>query len=164
MIYIAKSALGRIEAEVLCSMGIETGGILVGVLLKTGDILITHATSPGPKAIKARNFFKKDFNYTVQVFNVLYLKYSVDYLGEWHKHPYDCIRYSQKDKESMLEISVVNTRPCFFIIVSDSFSLANSKCFLKIYGVEKESLRITEYSWEETEEPEKLAMERGIQF
>lgn len=164
MIYITKSALERIEAEVLCSKGIETGGILVGVLLKTGDIMLTHATSPGPKATKAKNYFQKDFNYTVQVFNVLYLKYSVDYLGEWHKHPNDCINYSPKDERSMCEITAVNIRPCFFIIVDDSFSLSNSKYYLKIYGIEKESLRIIEYSWEEIEEPEKLALERGIQY
>lgn len=164
MIYINKTALERMADEVATSRGIETGGILVGVHLNSGDSLITHVTSPGPKAIKRRNFFQKDFNYTVQIFNVLHRKYSVDYLGEWHKHPEDYLQYSPKDRQSMFEITEINPRPCSFAIVGDSFSYLKSKNYLKIYTVNKNTRKISVENWEITEEPERVAVENGIMF
>lgn len=134
----------------------------MGVFLKSGDILVTHATSPGPKAIKTRNIFRKDFSYTTQVFNVLSLKYSVDYLGEWHKHPNDYISYSPKDQNSIHEITQVNLRPCFFVIVGDSFSLETYQKTLKVFTFHLPKQQVVECHWESVTDPEQIAMAKGI--
>jgi len=106
------------------------------------DVLVTHATSPGPKAIKKKDLFQKDISYTTQVFNVLSLKYSVDYLGEWHKHPNTYIGYSFMDKKSMVEITEANSRPCYFAIVGNSFSLATCQSSLRMFNCKKPDFNI----------------------
>ena len=70
-IYINKDALKFINNEVQISRNIETGGILLGAILRTEDILITHAIGPGPKAIKRHNEFEKDYDYSVKMLNLL---------------------------------------------------------------------------------------------
>lgn len=161
MIYVTTAALERIEVEVQSAQGIETGGILIGVFLKSGDVLVTHATSPGPKAIKTTNLFQKDLSYTTQIFNILSSKYSIDYLGEWHKHPNSFIDYSLMDKKSMVEITEVNSRPCFFAIVGNSYSLTTCQSSLRMFTC-RPNLNIDVSPWEEIKEPEKLALEKGI--
>ncbi len=115
IVYISRDTLRFICQEVTVSRNIETGGILLGVILQTGDNLITHAIGPGPNAIKRSNEFRKDFKYSVKMLNHMYKKYSVDFLGDWHKHPSNGVRYSAKDYASMVRITRINSRPCFFI-------------------------------------------------
>lgn len=161
MIYLSESAIARMDCEVKLARQIETGGILVGVLLCSGDILITHATSPGPKAIKCPNYFIKDYNYTIQILNILYYKYSVDYLGEWHKHPNNIIHYSHKDLCSMRSISSLNSNPCFFIIVGSDFNKNTPREQLKLYSIDDKGM-VIETDWDITFAPEELAREKGI--
>jgi integrative and conjugative element protein (TIGR02256 family) len=134
MIYINDAALTRIIYEVEQSPSVETGGILIGIHLQSGDTLITHAIGPGPKAIKEKNFFCKDIVYSEQVLKVLHLKYSVYYLGEWHKHVNDCVRYSHRDRLSMQNISLINSHKCCFIIVGKSLCKSNAANYMRIYG------------------------------
>lgn len=159
-IYINKDALKFIYNEVQISKDIETGGILVGVVLATNDILITHAVGPGPNAIKRYNEFQKDYEYSMKMLNFLYKKYSVDFIGDWHKHPNNNLGYSIKDYTSMIKITYVNKRPCFFIIVGDDFSYEN-RDHMKIYSVEKLN-KIREHSFLITDKPESIAKEKGI--
>lgn len=162
-IYISKDALKFIYKEVQISRTIETGGILLGVILKTGDILITHAVGPGPKAVKKYDSFQKDYAYSVKVLNSLFKKYSVDFLGDWHKHPTNSIGYSNKDYNSMIEISKLNSRPCFFIIVGDDFSYEENK-YINIFSVNKEDNSIVKHQYDIIDNPEKLALEKGIRI
>ena len=160
-IYISKDAIKFINNEVKKSRNIETGGILLGVILQTKDILITHASGPGPKAIKKRNEFRKDCDYADRMLNLLYRKYSVDFLGEWHKHPNNCINYSLKDFESMVKISKINTRPCFFMIVGNDYVNEESK-YISIYSVVVKENLIQKHDFQIIDEPEKLAFEKGL--
>ena len=160
-IYISKDALEFIIKEVKKSRNYETGGILLGTVLKTNDVLITHAIGPGPKAIKKQKEFQKDYDYSFRILNLLYKKYSVDFLGEWHKHPSNCIQYSQKDFESMIRISSINTLPCFFIIVGNDFIDVGSK-YIKIYSVDIDGILINKHSFAIINHPEKLALEKGM--
>jgi len=162
-IYISKDALRFINNEVQISQNIETGGILLGVVLQTEDILITHAIGPGPKAIKKHSEFKKDYDYSVKMLNLLYKKYSVDFLGDWHKHPNNCIGYSAKDYASMVRISKINTRPCFFIIVGNDF-LSMENEYINVFSVNTKNNSINKHSFYVVDEPEKLALEKGIQL
>ena len=160
-IYISKDALKFINNEVQISRNIETGGILLGAILRTEDILITHAIGPGPKAIKKHNEFQKDYDYSVKMLNLLYRKYSVDFLGEWHKHPNNCIEYSSKDYASMVKISRINTRPCFFIIVGNDFLNEENK-YISIFSVVAKDKSIYKHDFHIIDEPEKLALEKGL--
>jgi integrative and conjugative element protein (TIGR02256 family) len=160
-IYVSKDALKSINKEVQLTRGIETGGILLGVVLQTNDILITHAIGPGPKAVKTGNVFKKDFEYSVKMLNLLYRKYSVDFLGDWHKHPNNCIEHSSKDYSSMLKISQINIRPCFFIIVGNDFLNENNSC-INLFSVGSDNKSIKRHSFTIIDEPEKLAQEKGV--
>jgi len=163
MIYIYDSALQRITLEVDNAKGIETGGILVGVRLMNDDIIITHATSPGPKAIKSKYSFQKDFDYTLRIMKMLYRKYSVIYLGEWHKHPTNNVNYSCADLASMLSITSINDLSCLFMIVGDSYCIKRPKSYLKIWSLTDRN-SIIENAWEVTDNPEQLAENQGILF
>jgi transposase len=65
-IYINKDALKFINNEVQISRNIETGGILLGAILRTEDILITHAYTEGVnnkiKVLKRNAFGLRNFN------------------------------------------------------------------------------------------------------
>ncbi|GAA0752058.1 hypothetical protein [Clostridium sartagoforme] len=162
-IYINEDALKIIYKEVQISRNIETGGILLGSVLLTGDILITHATNPGPNAIKKQNEFQKDYDYSNEIINMLYKKYSIDYLGEWHKHPNNCVKYSSIDYASMIKITNLNSRPCLFIIVGNDFSNENRQ-HISILSVDPRENIIKSHEFNITKEPEKLAIEKGLRF
>lgn len=159
IIYISRDAFAFIISEVKKAKNIETGGILLGVILKSKDVLITHAIGPGPKAIKRSSIFQKDYEYSLKMLNILYKKYSVDFLGDWHKHPNNCIEYSKRDYLSMINISKINSRPCFFIIVGNNITEDDGG--IKIYSVNN-SYSIQSYPFQIVDEPEKLALEKGI--
>lgn len=125
MIYIYKDALEKIEIEVKASGNNETGGILLGFYFEDNDFLITHALDAGPKAVKTPIFFRKDYKYSLSIQKRYFKKYSVDYIGEWHKHPNDNTSYSILDYIAMLYISMINQNPCIFSIVGSSFSSNN---------------------------------------
>lgn len=85
---ILRQALDVIRREALRSK-VETGGVLIGSRSKDGDgsFLVTHATPPGPRARHGSHFFERDVEYQQEILDDLSLRYGVQYLGEWHKHP-----------------------------------------------------------------------------
>jgi len=85
----------------------------------------------------------------------------VDFLGEWHKHPNNCIEYSSKDYASMVKISRINTRPCFFIIVGNDFLNEENK-YISIFSVVAKDKTIYKHDFHIIDEPEKLALEKGL--
>jgi integrative and conjugative element protein (TIGR02256 family) len=161
MLYISKDAMKFIYHEVKKPRNVETGGILLGAVLRTGDVLITHAIGPGPKAIKKHNEFQKDYDYSVKMLNLLYKRYSIDFLGEWHKHPNNCVKYSPKDYISMVKISRINTWPCFFIIVGNDFS-DEENSYINIFSININTKLIHQHPFCIISEPEKLALKKGV--
>lgn len=164
MIYINQEALVFIENEASKSKGIETGGILVGVVLKSNDILITHAFGPGPKARKTVTSFSKDYDYAKRMLYLYHQRYSVDFLGEWHKHPTNWVQYSSKDYESMNVTALSNKMPSYFIIVGDDFNQYNFYSHIKIYSLNKLNKKVNDYSFEIVYPPEQIAFEKGIEI
>jgi integrative and conjugative element protein (TIGR02256 family) len=86
---------------------IETGGVLAGRKDDNGNIVITHASGPGPKAVKSRTKFEKDIEYCQQFLDKLYLdsNQQIVYIGEWHSHPSEDNRPSGQDIESLSGIA-----------------------------------------------------------
>ena len=83
---VSQRALETIERECRRSPEAETGGILVG-FRENAQTIITHATGPGPKAVRSPHHFVKDTPYLQTVLELLFQYYQVNYLGVWHKHP-----------------------------------------------------------------------------
>lgn len=158
MIYINKIALLSIENEIQENANDETGGILLGYYFKNEDMLITHAFPPGPKSIKSKYFFIKDFNYSKYIQKKYFNKYGVDYLGEWHKHINNDTNFSQIDYFSMVATSLVNKKKNYFVIVGKEFNNNNNLSYLSLYSVLKKDFKILKHTYEIIDEPEKFIL------
>lgn len=154
-IYLNKEAYDLISIEVKKSHGLETGGILLGVYLKSGDVLITHAIGPGPKAMMERSVFKKDYEYSIKMLNKYYKNYSVDFMGDWHLHPNNCTKYSLKDNKSMRNIATINERKCIFIIVGNDMNMSVYSSNYRDWKIYKHKIKITD-------SVEEIANKKGI--
>ena len=66
----------------------ETGGILLG-FNDQNNIYITHATKAGEKAIHSPFKFMRDYRFSKQELDNIFVKTEgqCDYIGEWHSHP-----------------------------------------------------------------------------
>lgn len=80
-------AATTIVAEVLASDGIETGGLLVGPDRQAGELLITHATGPGPHAEQGPASFRRDTAWCQAQLDLWRERMLVDWVGDWHLHP-----------------------------------------------------------------------------
>jgi integrative and conjugative element protein (TIGR02256 family) len=103
-IRMSTAAFESIAAEAPNSSdGRETGGALFGFDASTfGPPLITHASGPGPKAIRKRDFFLRDRAYTERQAEVAYTACCARWIGEWHTHPLGLPAPSERDLASYL--------------------------------------------------------------
>lgn len=86
---------------------IETGGIMAGRIDERGNIIVTHASGPGPKAVQSTTKFDKDVEFCQQFLDSLYIESNqkVVYVGEWHSHPSINNQPSGMDIKSLSEIA-----------------------------------------------------------
>ncbi len=86
---------------------IETGGVLAG-RIEEGNIIVTHASEPGPKAVQSSTKFEKDVEFCQQFLDRLYIESNQKavYVGEWHSHPSLHNHPSGLDIKSLSEISI----------------------------------------------------------
>jgi integrative and conjugative element protein (TIGR02256 family) len=86
----------------------ETGGVLAGYLDQNGDFVITHASDPGPKAVKLATKFEKDVEFCQQFLDKIYDESNkkVVYVGEWHSHPSENNQPSSLDIQSLSTIAI----------------------------------------------------------
>lgn len=83
--------------------GRETGGALFGFDAGIyGPTLITHASGPGPKAVRKRDFFSRDLDYTKTAAGAAYADCCSRWIGEWHTHPDGPPTPSSRDLASYL--------------------------------------------------------------
>lgn len=105
-----------IPAQVLASMQslisqnplIETGGVLAGYTDEEGNVVVTNASGPGPKAVQLATRFEKDVEFCQKFLDDLFISSSRKYVyvGEWHSHPSRDNSPSGLDIKSLSEISV----------------------------------------------------------
>jgi molybdopterin/thiamine biosynthesis adenylyltransferase len=83
---------------------LETGGMLLGKVCDNDSgrsLVVTQVTGPGPKGKHETCGFRPDIAY----YRKTRQKYpQLDYLGEWHKHPHGCARYSERDLGQAMRI------------------------------------------------------------
>lgn len=107
-ISISASALDLMEKESARAKYTETGGVIAGIgSTEAGEIHISHASLPGPRAKATRYFFQHDREFCQKFLDDLAVQNNgkIDYLGEWHKHfeadPYP----SGRDARTLLNIA-----------------------------------------------------------
>lgn len=141
---ICESVLYFIESEAAKAGKYETGGIIAGNgSFEESNIVITRASSSGPKAVKKRNFFSRDVFYCQRLLDqwAIMSKGKTDYLGEWHKH------FEEKPHPSPLDLDTINriafdgnyhiNRPILLIIGSSNHRDSLSSFFIGSLGIEE---------------------------
>lgn len=105
-IIIVPSVLATIRREAQSAPRTETGGALVGYATREDEVILTHASGPGPRAELARDSVLIDGEYTTAFCNLLYHNScrQLDYVGDWHRHLGFSVEYSQRDLTAMLDI------------------------------------------------------------
>lgn len=83
---IARSEMDFISRCILDYPNIETGGQLFGYWSADGTPVVLYAIGPGLNANHQATFFNQDTSYLVRVGEVLYSKYGLHHIGEWHSH------------------------------------------------------------------------------
>jgi integrative and conjugative element protein (TIGR02256 family) len=106
-VHIKSDCLEQIQGLVAASKGIETGGVLAGYVDVDGNVVVTNASGPGPKAKCSETCFQKDVVYCQSFLDELYREAAGQrvYLGEWHSHPNENNQPSARDLQSLNEIS-----------------------------------------------------------
>ena len=98
--------LNNIRDEASSKLPNETGGILMGYWsTPCVEVVITNATGPGPQAEHSLNFYKPDNKWQHEEAIRLYEEFNVEYLGDWHSHPYASDLLSWDDKRTLRKIS-----------------------------------------------------------
>ena len=104
---VNQEALDFIQGLIKGNPKIETGGVLAGYIEANGDVVITNASEPGPKALKLATKFEKDVEFCQNFLDKLYIESNkkVVYIGEWHSHPSENNQPSGTDIKSLSAIS-----------------------------------------------------------
>lgn len=122
---IGADTLAGMQKLVAEKKGVETGGVLAGVRDLQGNIKITHASGPGPKAIHKETQFHKDIEFCQKFLDELISLSGGDivYVGEWHSHPSSDNRPSGIDLMSLSQIAnqkeYLTMNPTMIIFSSD---------------------------------------------
>jgi integrative and conjugative element protein (TIGR02256 family) len=92
--------------EAQSKLPLESGGVLLGAT-KAGRIEIIHAVGPGPLACHEATGFTPDREWQYDEIARLYEESgsSLEYLGDWHTHPYGTPRPSSLDMSLLKQIA-----------------------------------------------------------
>lgn len=96
----------RDEAE--RTFPLETGGVLLGYWAEEcRELVITHATGPGPNAVHRTHSFIPDYEYQEAEVARLYEESGriSTYLGDWHSHPLEGVHLSRRDRRTLNRIA-----------------------------------------------------------
>lgn len=106
-VVLPKQILKQMQDLVAENPSIETGGVLAGYTNESGNVVITHASGPGPNAIKLPTKFEKDIEYCQAFLDDLFTSTNkkIVYVGEWHSHPNGCNHPSGTDIKSLSTIA-----------------------------------------------------------
>jgi integrative and conjugative element protein (TIGR02256 family) len=105
---ICQKALTFMQDLIKQDPKVETGGVMAGIIDEAGNTIVTHASDPGPKAVKSTTKFEKDVEYCQTFLDDIYIESNQKtvYVGEWHSHPSINNHPSGTDIKSLSEIAV----------------------------------------------------------
>lgn len=122
-IKIAEDVVRLIESEARSSARIETGGVVAGLgVVGKDDVVVTHASGPGPLARRSGSYFQHDRSFCQNFLDSLAARSNgrIDYLGEWHKHFERDPKPSGTDVRTLKKIALAKnyhvSLPLLFII------------------------------------------------
>jgi len=106
-IFIVRSVLEVIRAEVRRAGRVETGGAMVGYQSPPNSLVITHASGPGPRSELNTTNVLIDGQYAHAFCTRLFDDSDgrLDYVGDWHRHLGWSLAASRRDLEAMLTIA-----------------------------------------------------------
>jgi len=135
-LFIHRSVLEFIETESAKALQTETGGVLAGFGdANAGEIHVTHASRPGPRARKTMFSFARDTEYCQEFLDSVARQSggAIDYLGEWHKHHEHVPRPSGTDVKTSKKIALsfdYHVSKCLLLIVGESNSRTSLRAFI----------------------------------
>lgn len=141
-VIIISEVLKFIENEVRkIEDNLETGGLLLGSKQDDGSRLITHALSPGPKALHHPTMFERDLEFSQAGLNYFSIQANVEYVGEWHKHPSGLTRWSEGDRQGVISIlgdkdyktGGVMVFPIFTLEKKNSDRIDNGQAIVRVF-------------------------------
>ena len=104
--WIHQGVLDLIKNEASSKLPDETGGILMGYWsIPYTEVVITNATGPGPLAEHSPSFYKPDNKWQHEEAIRIYEEFEIEYLGDWHSHPYTSDYLSWDDRKTLRTIS-----------------------------------------------------------
>lgn len=148
-VFIHRDALMFIESESESSPRTETGGVLAGRgSLEAGEVHVTHASEPGPRARRTRFFFERDNHFCQRYLDEVAACTDglVDYVGEWHKHHEAVPHPSWRDRRTAADIAGnpdYHVSLCLLMIIGES----NSRSSLRVFVVNALDM-MSEVRWE----------------
>jgi len=106
-LFVLSSVLDKIRRESSLFLLRETGGIIIGYRTNIFDIVITHISGPGPKAIHSFCNFDLDHEYTQRALDYIFdeTEGGLTFLGDWHTHPLMSTYLSGRDKRTLKDIA-----------------------------------------------------------
>lgn len=135
-VFIHQEALAFIEGESDSSPRKETGGVLAGRgAFEAGEVHITHASKPGPRARRTRFSFERDNAFCQQYLDEVARRTGglVDYIGEWHKHHERVPHPSWRDIRTAAEIADnpdYHISLCLLLIIGESNRRSALRAFI----------------------------------
>lgn len=86
----------------------ETGGVVMGYWVSDSEIVITAATSAGPRAIHREDGYEPDVAHDHREIARIYRESGrlSTYLGDWHTHPGSGPGLSRRDRNTLRAIAV----------------------------------------------------------
>jgi integrative and conjugative element protein (TIGR02256 family) len=133
---IHSSVLEFIETESAKALRTETGGVLAGFGDATaGEVHVTHASRPGPRARRTMFSFARDTEYCQEFLDSVARQSggAIDYLGEWHKHHEHVPRPSGQDVTTSAKIALssdYHVSECLLLIVGESNRRTSLRAFV----------------------------------
>jgi integrative and conjugative element protein (TIGR02256 family) len=138
-VFFNNSTLNNIKDIIRNSLNVETGGVLAGYRDGKGNIFITDASGPGPKAVQSGSRFEKDITFCQHFLDELYIQTNnrIVYVGEWHLHLSSNNNPSGTDLRSLSEISsqkeYLTEKPIMIIFSKDATPSCTVHPFSKLY-------------------------------
>ena len=106
-VFLTASAIQAIQDETRQTVWVETGGAFAGYVSAENALVVTHASGPGPRAIRRPWSITVDGAYTTAYCNQIYDASDgrLDYIGDWHLHLGWSTAYSNGDLDAMRTIA-----------------------------------------------------------
>ncbi len=112
-VFVVGAVIDTIRREVRRAGRKETGGPLVGYISQDGALVATHASGPGKNGRLRRTSVFIDGAYAQAFCDVIARESggSLDYVGDWHRHPALSLQTSALDVTAMQTVAASTSCP-----------------------------------------------------